>query len=627
MSMICALWVSNAVFAQTKVPTLAKPKPQTAMLVKHDTTHKKVVSPNPASLRIVAPVVTLSKTGQIVPATEQNLTAKTAQTKASPQTAVPTKNNPTKSITPQVAQAKTVQTKPVQQVAQAKIVQTKPVQQIAQAKTVQTKPVQQVAQQQIVTTKFAPQSVAPNKIVQTKPVQQVAQQRIVTTKSVPQQAAQTKNVQTNFAPQKTAPAKVPSNNMLLASVVAPKSKTVAVAKNTKNASRRASPETEFRGVWISTVQQVDFPTTESVDPSVLKSEWLRLLRFYKSLNLNAVIVQVRPTADAIYPSKLVPYSKWLTGQSGKPLAGNFDMLKFMIETSHAEGMEFHAWINPYRVLMDNDTLHLAPNHVFKTHRNWVLKYGKEHHLNPGLPEVWKHITAVTEEIVVNYAIDAVHFDDYFYPYRIDGENLKDTEAFKKYGKKFKNIDDWRRANTDSMFFNVRQAIKKHKPYVQLGVSPFAVWRNKTDSADTKLNPGLIEGSETHAYQSCYADLYADVVTWMRRGWLDYVAPEVYFHKNHPLVGYENAVDWWLKNSFGTPVYISHAIYKVNNKEKYPEWRDPQEIPRQLDLVRTKQNVKGLVFFSSRWLLENQLGVTDSIRNNFFYQPTKLPKVR
>ena len=521
----------------------------------------------------------------------------------------------TKSAQSQIVSPKTVQTKPVQpKVASPKVVQTKSAQsQIVSPKTVQSKPAPQaVVASRIVQSKSVPQLPAPPKNIQTYP-------------SSPQ-IAPTKTVQTHAVAQKTTTSKVSPNNMLLASIVPPKTKPT-VAKSVKISSRRYSPPTEFRGVWVSTVQQVDFPTKESVDPSVLRSEWLRLLKFYKTLNLNAVIVQVRPTADAIYPSKIVPYSKWLTGQSGKPLAGNFDMLKFMIETSHTEGMEFHAWINPYRVLVDNDTMNLGANHVFKTHRNWVLKYGKEHHLNPGIPEVWKHITAVMEEIVVNYDIDAVHFDDYFYPYRIDGEPLKDGETFKKYGKKFKNVDDWRRANTDSMFFNVRQVIKKHKPSVQLGVSPFAVWRNKTDSIDLRNNPGLTEGSETHAYQSCYADLYADVVSWMRRGWLDYVAPEVYFHKNHPLVGYENAVDWWLKNSYGTPVYISHAIYKVNNKEKYPEWRDPNEIPRQLDLVRTKQNVKGLVFFSSRWLLENQLGVTDSIRNNFFYQPSQLPKVR
>ncbi len=581
MGIVCILLFSQTIFAQNKAPVQAKKKAQTALLAQRDTTHKKVV-PKQAPPRVVGTAVTLSQTGKIVP--------------LSPDVVLP-KTTPAPAPLPKMLQPKTTQ-----QV----VVGTKN----GQNKTV----VQPTNASKVVVNQSVTQPVLGAKTVQNKTAQQTP---------IAPKLAEAKPPQASAIPKKAVP-----NNLLLASVAPPKSAAVpksATTKVVKKSNQRPSPATEFRGVWVSTVQQVDFPTTESVDPSVLKSEWLRLLKFYKSMNLNAVIVQVRPTADAIYPSKIVPYSKWLTGESGKPLAGNFDMLKFMVETSHTEGMEFHAWINPYRVLMDNDTLTLAKNHVFKTHRNWVLKYGKEHHLNPGLPEVWKHITAVMEEIVVNYAIDAVHFDDYFYPYRIYGEELKDAETYKKYGKKFKNIDDWRRANTDSMLYNVRQVVKKHKPYVQIGVSPFAVWRNKSDTTAT-TQQGLIEGSDTRAYQSCYSDLYADVVAWMRKGWLDYVAPEVYFHKNHPLVGYETAVDWWLKNSYGTPVYISHALYKVNNKEKYPEWRDPNEIPRQLDLVRTKQNVKGLVFFSSRWLLENQLGVTDSIRNNFFYQPTKLPKV-
>jgi uncharacterized lipoprotein YddW (UPF0748 family) len=387
-------------------------------------------------------------------------------------------------------------------------------------------------------------------------------------------------------------------------------------------SKRLSPNYELRGVWVSTVHRVDYPAQATTTPSVLKAEWLRLLQFYKSLNLNAVIVQIRPTADAIYPSKLVPYAKWLTGKSGKPLQGNFDLLKFMIETSHKEGMEFHAWVNPYRVFVDDDTLNIAPNHIFRTHREWVLKYGKEHHLNPGIPEVWQHIADVVEEVVKKYDIDAIHFDDYFYPYRIAGEPLKDYDTFLQYGNAVTTIEDWRRANTDSMMYNVRRVIKKYKPYVQLGVSPFSVWKNKNN---IPVKTGDTEGSETKAFQTCYGDLYADVLSWLKKGYLDYVAPEVYFHIGHPLVDYSTIVDWWLKNSNGTTVYISHAIYKVNNQEKYPEWRDPSEIPRQLDYARSKTGVRGLVFFSSRWLLENQLGVTDNIRNMFFYKSAMLNK--
>ena len=383
--------------------------------------------------------------------------------------------------------------------------------------------------------------------------------------------------------------------------------------------RRPSPKTELRGVWVSTVQRVDFPSKATTDPSVLRTEWLTLLDFYKSLNINAVIVQVRPTGDAIYPSKLVPYSKWLTGKSGKPLAGNFDLLKFMIETAHNEGMEFHAWVNPYRVLIDGDTTNLDAKHPFRAHRNWLMQYGKEYLFNPGIPEVWRHLTDVMEEIVRKYDVDAIHFDDYFYPYRIAGEELPDAKTFEKYGKRFKNVGDWRRANTDSLIFNVKQMIKRSKPMVQLGVSPFAVWRNQSD---TKF--GDTEGSDTKAGQRCYDDLYSDVVNWMQNGWLDYVAPELYFHVGFEVVDYEKILTWWQTHSYGTTLYISHAIYKVNRQPKYPAWSDPTEIPRQLDLARSIPEVKGLVFFSSKWLIQNELGVTDALRDYFFYEPSELP---
>ncbi len=387
--------------------------------------------------------------------------------------------------------------------------------------------------------------------------------------------------------------------------------------STKQDLRRVSPTHELRGVWVSTVQRVDFPSRATTDPEILKKEWLDLLAFYKSLNLNAVIVQVRPTGDAIYPSKIVPYSKWLTGKSGKPLAGNFDLLKFMIETAHSEGIEFHAWVNPYRIIIDGDTTSLDARHPFNSHRNWVMPYGREYLLNPGIPGVWKHLSLVVEEIVKKYDVDAIHFDDYFYPYRIAGEDLPDIETYKKYGKSFSNIDDWRRANTDSLIYNVRNVIKRNKPQVQLGVSPFAVWRNLAQ--DT-------EGSATKAYQRCYDDLYSDVVNWMKNGWLDYVAPEIYFHIGHPLVDYETILNWWDEHTYGTTLYISHAIYKVNHQEKYPAWNDNEEIPRQLDLARSKPEVKGLVFFSSKWLIQNELGVTDALKNYFFYTPAALPQV-
>jgi uncharacterized lipoprotein YddW (UPF0748 family) len=385
---------------------------------------------------------------------------------------------------------------------------------------------------------------------------------------------------------------------------------VAVSEGTLS-----KPAHELRGVWISTVQRVDFPSKASTDPVFLKKEWTKLLAFYKSLNLNAVIVQIRPTGDAIYPSRIVPYSQWLTGKSGKGLVGNYDLLKYMIETSHAEGIEFHAWINPYRVIIDGDTTNLDARHPFRAHRNWVVKYGREYLLNPGIPDVRHYLSSVVEEIVQKYDVDAIHFDDYFYPYRLPNEVFPDEETFVQYGQNALNKEDWRRSNTDSLIFYVREVIKKHKPSVQLGVSPNAVWRNLKDDP---------LGSDTKAYQRSYDDLYADVRGWIKNGWLDYVAPEIYFHRGFEIVDFEKMLDWWTKNSEGTRLYISHAMYKVNQQPKYPSWSDPNEIPLQIQLARSKAKVDGLVFFSSKSLINNPLGVTDALRTQIFVDVAKLP---
>lgn len=380
---------------------------------------------------------------------------------------------------------------------------------------------------------------------------------------------------------------------------------------------RRSPKHELRGVWVSTVQRVDFPSHASTNPDELRREWLDLLQYYQELNLNTVIVQIRPTGDAIYPSKYAPYSKWLTGKSGRPLDGNYDLLQFMIYTAHQEGMEFHAWINPYRIIIDEDTTDLDAKHPLKAHPEWVVKYGREYILNPGIPAVWNYLTDVVGEVVKKYEIDAIHFDDYFYPYRIANEPFPDKQAFARYGKKFSDVNVWRRANTDSLMWNVRKVINKHKPRVQLGVSPFAVWRNASDDP---------RGSDTKAFQRCYDDLYADVLSWIDRGWLDYVAPEIYFNIGNPLVDYQKILDWWSSHSKGTNLYVSHAIYKVNRQEKYPAWNDPDEIPRQLNIARGTPNVKGLVFFSSKWLKANDPGVTSVLRERFFTEKAELPTV-
>lgn len=378
----------------------------------------------------------------------------------------------------------------------------------------------------------------------------------------------------------------------------------------------AITEQEMRGVWVSTIQNVDFPNRPSVNPEVLKKDWLENLTFFKSLNLNCVIVQIRPSADAIYPSSLVPYSKFLTGKSGKAPDNKFDMLKFMIETAHAQGFEFHAWVNPFRAVLDGDTTSLHASHVLKAHPDWIFKYGREFMLNPGIPAVREHFAAVVEEIVKNYEVDAIHFDDYFYPYRIQDEKLPDENTFKKYGKGYSDINDWRRANINDMMQRIHNITKQHKPNCQIGVSPFSVWRNKQDDP---------RGSDTKAGQRCYDDLYADILTWLENDWIDYVAPEVYFHLGFEIADYEKIVNWWVANTPESKrLYIGHAFYKINNN-KYIQWSETDQIPRQIAYNRTIPKIKGSMFFSSKCLKNNPLGVTDRIKDEFFLRPARTPK--
>jgi uncharacterized lipoprotein YddW (UPF0748 family) len=372
---------------------------------------------------------------------------------------------------------------------------------------------------------------------------------------------------------------------------------------------------EMRGVWISTVQNVDFPTRPSTDPETLKKDWLHYLETFKRLHLNAVIVQVRPAGDAIYPSALVPISKWVTGKSGLPIARQFDLLAYMIQTAHAEGFEFHAWVNPFRVVIDGDTLTLAQNQVFKAHRDWVFHYGREWLMNPGLPEVRQHLTDVISELTRNYAIDAIHFDDYFYPYRIVNEQLGDAETFEQYGKSFNNINDWRRNNINEVMQAIHDSVKNINPRVQIGVSPFAVWRNQTDDPN---------GSDTRAGQRCYDDLYADILYWIKKDWIDYIAPEVYFHIGFQLIDYETITRWWIKNAGGKRLYIAHAMYKINS-QRHIEWQDAEEIPRQITFNRQFPDaIKGSLFFSAKTLLQNPLGVSDILRERFYQNTVSVP---
>jgi uncharacterized lipoprotein YddW (UPF0748 family) len=387
----------------------------------------------------------------------------------------------------------------------------------------------------------------------------------------------------------------------------------------QNLSAQITPKREMRGVWIATVLNIDFPATATADSRYLADTWVQLIDRHKALGINTLYVQIRPAADALYPSSIVPWSRFLTGQSDVPPADGFDPLAFMIETAHQRGMEFHAWLNPYRVSMDNQgPASFSDRHVLNQHPDWCILYNKRYILNPGLPQVRQHINEVVAEIVSKYKVDAIHFDDYFYPYKNGNEAFNDYSTYKQYGSGFSTIEDWRRDNVDQLIYGLRQTMKRINPRVQFGISPFGVWRNRSRDP---------EGSDTQAGITCYDDLYADVRKWCRNGWIDYVVPQVYWTLDHPIANHYKIVKWWSENSANVPIYIGHGAYRVGQGSgRDISWNNPNETPRQIQLSRNTPNVKGSVYFSSKSLMNNPLGLADSMRYNYYSSPALTPEV-
>lgn len=367
------------------------------------------------------------------------------------------------------------------------------------------------------------------------------------------------------------------------------------------------PRNEFRGFWIATVVNIDWPTNGSDPVKKQKADYLKILDFYKDLNFNAAIVQIRAAGDAFYGSEYAPWSRFLTGEEGKAPDTKIDLLKWMIDQTHQRGMEFHAWMNPYRATFDLKTGVLSPTNNLNLHPEWILKYGKKYYYDPGLPQVRQRLTAILGEVVSHYDIDAIHFDDYFYPYKIKDEVFHDSLTYSSYGLPNQSLEDWRRSNIDSLIKNIHKTIKAKKPWVQFGVSPFGVWKNR--STDPK-------GSDTKAGQTTYEDLYADPLLWMEKGWIDYLAPQVYWSMDLPVASHRKIVDWWADQSKNTNLYIGNAAYKVrNNSDK--AWDNKKELPNQIKLARNTDGVQGNVFFSAKSLMKNDQDIVTYLKKKFY----------
>lgn len=419
---------------------------------------------------------------------------------------------------------------------------------------------------------------------------------------------------------------------------------------------------EFRGVWIASVANIDWPSRPNLSAEQQRDEFRRILNHHQKNGINAVIVQVRPAADAFYRSSLEPWSEWLTGAKGKIPDPEYDPLTFMVEEAHERCMEFHAWLNPYRAIFDAkkfyadsanieldsllmltqelalaDSLDNTPSlsrkqyldlaqllgldstlMIYK-HPDWFLQYGNRIYFDPGIPEVQQHINDVVADIVRRYDIDAVHMDDYFYPYRIAGIEFPDTVSFSKFGSFYSTDqkDDWRRENVNSIVRSLHETIKSVKPYVKFGISPFGVWRNAS------VDPS---GSQTRAGQTNYDDLFADVLKWQKEKWIDYIIPQIYWYRGFELAEYETLARWWNENHYGIDVYVGHGYHRVSEDSKVEEWRNPEEIPAQIEINRALPNIKGSCYFSSRALIRNPINVTNKLEDDIYRYPAFVPVI-
>ena len=371
---------------------------------------------------------------------------------------------------------------------------------------------------------------------------------------------------------------------------------------------------EFRAVWVATVDNIDWPDQPTTSSEIQKAAFIKLLDMHKRNGMNAVIVQVRPCTDAFYPSPFEPWSQWLTGKQGLPPYPYYDPLAFMISETHKRRMEFHAWMNPYRAVFNINNSSVAATHITKIHPDWFLTYGDKKYFDPGNKEGQKYVTEVVTDVVKRYDVDAIHFDDYFYPYRIAGKEFPDDVKFRQYGNGL-NKDDWRRSNVDSIIFMLSRAIKQTNKKCQFGISPFGVWRNADKDPD---------GSNTKAGQTNYDDLYADILLWLKSNWIDYVTPQIYWEFGQKAAPFDVLVDWWSKHTYGKNCYIGLGIYKSGSNVA---WKDKTQLPRQITLIRNTPNIQGMAFFSSKTFEKNPNGWSDSLRFNYFKNPADLPVVK
>lgn len=361
----------------------------------------------------------------------------------------------------------------------------------------------------------------------------------------------------------------------------------------------------MRGVWVSSVANIDYPSQQGLSADQLKSEADTILNNIAAMGLNTVFLQVRPSADALYQSALFPWSRYVSGTAGQAPDGDFDVLAYWVEGAHSRGLQLHAWLNPYRITRDGkEELDALPEtSPAKQHPEWVVEYESNYYFNPGLPAVQQLVVDGAAEIVRNYDVDGIHLDDYFYP----GTDFNDAAAYARYGEDFDDIGDWRRDNVNTLIASLDETVHAINPELSFGVSPAGIWDNKAD------NP---KGSDTNG-RSSYREIYCDSVEWVKRGTVDYICPQLYWSIGYEIADFEVLVDWWqnIVSTSDVALYIGIGAYRAAEAEPGDVWYGTAELERQLDMLDNSIDIQGEVFFSYASLMEAQ-GCSDFLTAHY-----------
>lgn len=376
-------------------------------------------------------------------------------------------------------------------------------------------------------------------------------------------------------------------------------------------SEPPAPPREFRGVWVATVDNIDWPSKRDLSTEAQRRELVAILDKAASLNLNAVIFQVRPHGDALYASEIEPWSEYLTGLNGRAPKPLWDPLAFAVEEAHKRGLELHAWINPYRAWHPAAKAPAHATHITKSHPDRVRPYGRFVWMDPADPNVQQRTLAVADDIVRRYDVDGLHIDDYFYPFPVrDGAgkviDFPDDKLWQAYRASGGTASrgDWRRSKVDTLVRDLNATIKKRKPWVKFGISPFGIWR-----------PGHPEGIKAGVDQ--YAQIYADVRKWLREGWCDYLSPQLYWRIEQTAQSYPRLLDWWVEQNVA-----NRHIWPGNYASQVANGWPAQEIVEQIEITR-KSSATGNVLFSMKPIMRGTARLDQALAKSYA-QPALVP---